>query len=217
MRSMKRNVRIFALLLCAALLLPGCGKKECPAAAPSGVTPASAQAASSKTAGSRQTAGSEAQSGASSEKVGTVPQGGMVKTIRTDSQSFNEKFKKNPIDQDYVSEMKKALSNVDMAKVSDKYAGIWEKEISNAYGKLKNALAADSTMKWKQIETGQKTWETGKDAALKKIGDDAAAAGGSLAQVEASSGAMDYYRSRAAELYRQLFDYDKNYAYQFKK
>ena len=210
---MKRNVWIFAVVLCAALLLPGCGKTDCPATASSGVTSSSALAVSSE-APSSQAASSE-QSVSEETRQGDVSsQGGIEKTISTDSKEFNEKFKKNPIDASYVSDIKKAFSNLDTAKVSDKYAGLWEKDIIHAYAALKKDLSADAA-KWKPIEADQKSWESGKDAALKKIGDDAMEQGGTLARVQASSDAMEYYRSRAAKLYRQLYDYDKNYTYAF--
>lgn len=211
---MKRNVRIFAVVLCAALLLPGCRKTtNCLAAAPSGTAPSSGQAVSSQ-ADSSEAADSETAQSAAEPYVqgGTVSQGGIVKTIRTENTKFNEKFMKNPIDVKYAAEMKKVFSNLDMAKVSDQYAGIWEKEIVHAYAALKKCLSSDSA-KWQQIEADQKAWESGKDAALKKIGDNAAAMGGSMARLQASSGAMDFYRDRAAQLYLKLYECNKNYTY----
>lgn len=215
---MKRNVRIFAVLLCAALLLPGCHKTDDAAVAPANTVPASSQADSSQAPVSSDAPSSEAASSeqAASESVrqsNASSQGGIVKTVSTDSKEFNEKFSKNPLDPAYAAEIKKAITTADMEKVLDKYTGLWEKEIIHAYAVLKKDLPSDSA-KWKQIETDQKAWESGKDAALKKFADDAAQ-GGSLARVEASSDGMEYYRSRAAQLYRQLYDCDKNYTYAF--
>lgn len=139
----------------------------------------------------------------------------MVKNPATDSNDFNNKFKANPIDKAYIPELKAAVSNVDMVKVSNKYANIWGKEVDHAYSELKTALMTSSTQKWKTIETEQKKWTDGKAASLKKIVDDAAAAGGSMAQVEAASKTTDFYRNRAVQLYRQLYDTNKNYTYAY--
>lgn len=215
---MKRNVRIFAVLLCAALLLPGCHKTDDAAVAPANTVPASSQADSSQApssdAPSSQAASSEQTASQEARQSNASSQGGIVKTAGTDSKEFNEKFSKNPVDASYTKEIKKAIATADMEKVFDKYAGLWEKEIIHAYAALKKALPSDSA-KWKQIEADQKAWESGKDAALKKIGDDAMAQGGTYARVQASSDGMEYYRSRAVQLYRQLYDCDKNYTYAF--
>ncbi len=211
---MKRNVWIFAAVLCTVLLLSGCQNKttQCLATAPSGAASISSSL-SSKTPSSK-AASSEQTSSEAKQPAGVSSQGGIVKTIGTDSKSFDEKFKKNPIDASYSKAINQAISNLDMVKVSDKYAGLWEKEIIHAYAALKKDMASDPA-KWKQVEAGQKSWESGKNAALKKIADDAAAVGGSQAQVQASSDGMEYYRARAVVLYRQLYDYDKNYTYAF--
>lgn len=214
MRFMKRSVWIFSAVLCAALLLSGCQNKatQCLADAPSSAASVSSSAASA--APFSQVASSVQASSAVKQPAGISSQGGIVKTIGTDSKSFDEKFKKNPIDASYAKAINQAISNLDMVKVSDKYAGLWEKEIIHAYAALKKDMASDSA-KWKQAEDSQKSWESGKDAALKKIADDASAMGGSQARVQASSDGMEYYRARAAVLYRQLYDYDKNYTYAF--
>ena len=220
---MKRKTFVFAAALCAALLFSGCRKADSQVIAPVASAPSS-QAASSQAAEASSQAVSSAQGGASSEADAEVSQpgsvesqGGIVKTVRTDSEKFNQLFSKNPLDQAYAAEMNNAISTVDMEKVSDKYAGLWEKEVIYAYAALKKNLASGSAEKWKQVEAGQKTWESGKAAALKKISDDAAAAGGTSARVQASSDAMEYYRARAAALYRMLYDVAPDYGYAYKK
>ena len=216
---MKRNAFVFAAALYAVLLFSGCRKTvACQAVAPAGSAPVSSRGASLRADVSSAAVSSQAEVSSQENMDVSQPgaienQGGMVKTIRTDNAGFNAKFQKNPLDAAYVSEMKKALSNVDAVKVSDKYAGLWEKEIIHAYAALKKELAADSPAKWRQIEASQKSWESGKDAALKKIGDDAAAAGGSLGQVQAASDTMEYFRERAAALCLLLYGVDPNYTY----
>ncbi|HCW79495.1 MAG TPA: hypothetical protein DG942_00125 [Ruminococcaceae bacterium] len=234
---MKKAVPFFMAALCAAVLFSGCSFQhgassaaQSPAnsssshtgsvtlivnSAPSGVTQSSSQGSSKSTASSedlstgKNTAGNPANY-VTREK--TASQGNIVKPESTDSSEFNKKFKDNPVDKHYVSEINNAVSNIEIVKVSDKYAGLWEKEIVNAYSELKNKAGSSA---WKQIEADQKNWENGKAAAIQKISEDAKASGGSMAQAEAASGAMDYYRDRAAQLYRRLFDYDKNYSYAF--
>lgn len=139
-------------------------------------------------------------------------QPGQVLDITTDNKAFDALFKKNPIDKKYIQESNNALSSVDMVKLSNKYAGIWEKEITSAYTRLcKLAKGGELT----KIKDGQTAWENGKSEALKKISDTAQAAGGSMAQVNEASAVMDFYRSRAAQLYRALYSYDKNFSYAY--
>lgn len=102
---------------------------------------------------------------------------------------------------------------MDMVNVSNHFASVWQKEISSAWEKLQRAMAADSSGKPAEYRAEQEKWESGKTAALRKISASAQAAGGSMAQVEEASQAMDFYRSRAAEIYRELYAYDPNYTY----
>ena len=219
---MSRNAALFALALCAALLLPGCVKKETPSSpAPvSSPAPISSAASGQEETGAPQSASSRGESSTrpepSSAAPGTPVQNGPLKTIRTDNEKFNGKFQKNPLDAAYMKEMNGAVSTAAMADVCDKYAGLWQKEVPHAYESLRTALSTDSTTKWRTIEAGQKQWESGTPAALEKIASDAAAAGGSIARVEAASGRMDYYRDRAAALYRSLYDLRPDYGYAYK-
>lgn len=155
---------------------------------------------------------------ASSETLSSEPpesEPGKVLTITTDDEAFNKKFAENPIDKAYIKESDEAVSTVDMVNVSQKYAAVWQKEIARAWSELQKQMSADSSGKPAQLKAEQQKWENGKDAALKKISDGAYAAGGSMAEVNAASGTMDFYRSRAAQLSRELYDYDKNYTYAF--
>lgn len=213
---MNRNAAPLALLLCAALFFTGCAGKNAASSSPAAVSSAASQQAPRAVSSS---SGEEAAQSAVSSQA-DVPsdaeagvQNGPVKTIRTNNEEFNKKFQKNPLDAAYVKEMNGAVSTKDMAAVSEKYAGLWQKEIEHAYGALKTALAADSTTKWQSAEDGQKTWESEKAGKLKKIADDAAAAGGSIAKLDAASGTMDFYRDRAAALYLSLYEADPDYTY----
>lgn len=215
MQSMKRAGLIFGAALCAVLLFSGCGDADIPAAsskashivleadssAQVSSGPASAAAASSA-ADARTPAGR----GSGNEDV--------VNPVSTDSEAFNIKFKNNPIDAKYAAEMDDAESTTDIVKVSDKYTDVWSKEIDHACAELKKALASD-TGKWSGVESGQKAWEAGKDAEIQKINAQAQVDGGSMARITAASEAMEYYRSRAAELYRVLYGVEPDFTYAF--
>ena len=134
--------------------------------------------------------------------------------IVTDSKAFDALFKQNPIDTAYISDSGNAYTNVAMVQVAEKYSKLWQSEIDSAYIKL---LSLANTSDKNSLKSEQEKWVNATPAALDKINKDAQAAGGSLAQVNASSRVMDYYRTRAAHIYRELYTYDKNYSYNFKK
>jgi len=163
---------------------------------------------------------SQSPSSVSSAAAGNRPsdsQPGQVIVIQTDDKDFDKLFKTNPIDKVYIQESNKAFSNVEMIQLSDKYADIWSKEVTHAYAELTKYMELDSSKKPETLRAEQKKWVDGKTEALKKIGDAAQAAGGTMAQVDAASGVMDYYRTRAAQLYKELYTYNKNYSYAYNK
>ena len=65
------------------------------------------------------------------------------------------------------------------------------------------------------LESEQQAWSDGTEAALEEFRADAQAVGGTMAQVDEASRVMDYYRSRAVELYEELYAIDPNYTYHF--
>lgn len=211
-----------ALLLALALLAaPGCRKRggeAVPAgtSAPPGtsVSPqGSAAPQGSAGPGESVSPGTSAAPGtaSSSAQGGTVPQQGPVLTVRTDSEAFDRLFAENPLDKKYKAEIAAAVSNLEMAKVSDRYAELWRAETDRAWAELQKPMKLDSSGKPAALEAEQRKWEDGREAALKKIADDAQAAGGSLAQVETSSRVMEFYRGRAAQLYRELYGYTQKF------
>jgi hypothetical protein len=210
-----RISQVLACACAASLLLGGCALFRGADQSSSSAVPAASfgsSAVSQEAAGSSSQAQSALSSAASapamSEPASSEP--GPVITIQTDNEAFNAKFKENPIDKAYIAASNKAVSTVEMVNVSNQYSQLWEAEVKHAYSELTKAAADDSKFK-----DEQQKWESGKDAALKKIGKDAAAAGGSMAQVNEASQRMDYYRSRAAQLYRELYDYNKNFDYAY--
>jgi hypothetical protein len=225
---MKRLKLVPAVLLSAALL-SGCSgfgtaSSAAPAYSQTQQASSAAPAAAASSAAARQSAApassapaasaAPASSAAASGQQTTVTQNGPVKIIETDSAAFNAKFAANPIDKAYSSDMAGAASTLAMVTVSGNYTGLWNAEVSHACEQLKTALK-DNGDKLSAFEADQQKWEDGKTAALAKITAEANATGGSLARLNAASGAMEYVRSRAAALYRQLYDLDPNFTYAY--
>ncbi|MVB10900.1 hypothetical protein CAFE_16010 [Caprobacter fermentans] len=211
---MKKNfpATIFAAALALTLLLPGCSLiHQSPAASSES---SSSQSLSSQPASSQD----DPSSDGSSSDPGEPPadsEPGRVLTITTDNEKFNQKFSENPVDKAYIKESDQAVSTVDMVNVSQKYAGLWQKEIDHAWSELSQKMSSDSSGKPAELKAEQEKWQNEKDTKLKKIVSDALSGGGSMAEVNAASQEMDFYRSRAAQLYRELYDYEKNYSYAY--
>lgn len=208
------NRRKLSIVLAAAIAfsaLAGCGQ---PKAGNVSSAPSSSQTAVSSQA--PQSSAPQSEAPVSSETVsakGNEPaesQSGPVLSIETDDKEFNKKFKDNPIDKAYIKASNNAISSVQMVNISNEYSMIWASEVTSAYQKLEKLAAGDALNK---IKAEQTAWLNGKKDALNKISSDAQAAGGTMAQVNEAGGIMDYYRSRAAQVYKELYAYDKNYSY----
>lgn len=219
---MKKNltVSVLAGALAMAALLPGCSLFR--RSVESSAKPQSSSSSPSSPAASSQIS-SEPASSSEDPASGHVvtpaqpaeSQPGPVLTITTDSAAFNEKFAGNPVDKAYIKESNKAVSTVDMVNVSQKYAGLWQTEITHAWSMLSQKMSTDSSGRPAALKSEQQKWESGREAALKKITNDALSAGGSMAEVNAASETMDFYRSRAAQLYRELYDYDPDFSFAY--
>jgi uncharacterized protein YecT (DUF1311 family) len=215
---MKRNLpaSILAGALALALLLPGCSLFHSAQETSSAPEESSSSSASSQTSSLPASSGesvSSADSAVVSDPSDSQP--GRVLKITTDNEAFDQKFGENPLDQAYIKESDQAVSTVEMVNVLDQFSALWEKEITHAWSQLQIKTSTDSSNKPAALKAEQQKWEAGKDAALKKIADDSLSAGGSMAVVDAASEKMDFYRSRAAQLYRALYEYDKNYSYAY--
>lgn len=204
---------LFAAMCAAAVLFGGCslfsGKNASSAVPAASFGSSSAQSSSgvSSQASSRAASSSSELSSHPNQPTGSQP--GPVLTITTDSEAFNEKFKGNPIDKAYIAESNKAISTVDMVNVSRKYTKVWQNEVDSAWSELQKYKYPEA------LGAEQRKWEDGKAAALRKISEDAQSAGGSMAEVNAASQTMDFYRSRAAQLYRELYNYKKDFSYAY--
>ena len=205
--------RMTAAVLAAAFVLgaAGCGQREQAAAsAAAGGSSSLAAPESAAESFSAPDAASDAVS-AAGEDVNS-PEAGegadVVIPIETDSPEFDKLFAENPIDASYVKEMADAVSTLDMVAVCRKYAELWEAEIDGGMEKLLSLATDDREVYRKE----QEDWETGRDANLAAI-DEQAGAGGSLSQLNAASERMDFFRTRANQILRELYSYDPSFTY----
>lgn len=230
MKAMNKPIKLIALAAAAAVALGlaacsgGASSSVAGSDAPSqnGQSAASSEAEKSESASSQEqdpgdSSGTGSESSAAGSQAPSIDepaegeQPGQLIDIETGNAAFDQKFKNNPIDQQYLKEMQNAISNVDMVTVSEKYTSLWKTEIEQAYKKLQN-LAADDKEAYAEE---QAQWEKDTPAALEKIYESAGSVGGSLAAVNAASQTMDYYRTRAAQIYAELYTYDPEFTYEF--
>ena len=200
----------------AMLILPGCSHHQAKEAAAKPASSSSSQVSSAASSQAVSSGEKQVSSQASTPAGPSASQPGPVLKITTDNAAFNQKFANNPIDKAYIKESNQAVSTVDMVNVSQKYSGLWQKEVDHAWKELLKKAKTDSSGKPAKLQAEQKKWEAGKSAALKKINSDAFAAGGSMAEVNEASQVMDFYRNRAAQLYRELYQYEPDYSYAYK-
>lgn len=148
-----------------------------------------------------------------SAETSSLPQegeGSASSAASGDNEAFEEKFEANPLDAAYREASMEAVSNKDMAELAETYAHYWESEVNSGYERLM-ALSGND----KDIEAGQEQWRSGYTQAMEEIASNAAALGGSMASVEEATLRMEYYRSRAKEIYGMLYAYDPDFQYQF--
>lgn len=214
MNRAKRLTCTVAALLCM-VLLAGCSKTQQASAStplsPSSVDTPVSSAVSSAPSASSQEAPSLPPSAEQPPESGSA---GQTIPIETSDKNFNVLFAKNPLDTAYVKENDQAVSTVEMIQISEKYSALWKKEVQNAYDSL---LKTAPVEKQASIKQEQQKWEQNLDAQIEKISTEAQNAGGSLAQLDASSKRMELYRTRAAEVYQELYQYKKELSFAYGK
>ena len=204
--------RMTAAVLAAVFVLgaAGCGQRAQGTASAAESASSLAAAESAAESSSAPDAAPDASS-AADEDVNS-PEAGegatVVIPIETDSPEFDKLFAENPIDASYVKEMADAVSTLDMVAVCEKYAELWEAEIDGGMEKLLSLATDDREVYRKE----QEDWETGRDANLAAI-DEQAGTGGSLSQLNAASERMDFFRTRANQILRELYSYDPSFTY----
>lgn len=204
--------RMTAAVIAALFVLgaAGCGQRAQGTASAAESASSLAAAESAAESSSAPDAAPDASS-AADEDVNS-PEAGegadVVIPIETDSPEFDKLFAENPIDASYVKEMADAVSTLDMVAVCEKYAELWEAEIDGGMEKLLSLATDDREVYRKE----QEDWETGRDANLAAI-DEQAGTGGSLSQLNAASERMDFFRTRANQILRELYSYDPSFTY----
>jgi ABC-type glycerol-3-phosphate transport system substrate-binding protein len=185
--------------LAAAMLLSAVALTGCSQSAEEGSSTESAVSSAVESTAASEDVSSEVVSSedASSEEESRDPE--------STTDDFTTVFAENPIDTDYEQQMAEAVTSQDMIAVSTTYAGLWEAEVAHAYDLLLQSGAPD-------IAEEEATWESTKDDQLQAlydtIGDD-----GSAALVSRASVTMNFYRDKAEELYRQLYQYNPDFTY----
>lgn len=209
---MKKSKFLFVILTFAVLLsFSACKNNDSESMVPASKMKVSSSSPESKEESSS-VASEEPNSTAERVKRNESQQGPVI-DIQTGNEGFDEYFKSNPIDKKYVIDSNKAFSSVEMVDVSNKYAKIWEDEITFAYNKLIKNADSKNIDKYK---SEQQNWINEKDSAVEKIIADSQSLGGTMAQVDSASKIMEYYRKRAVKIYSELYTFDKNYTYKFK-
>lgn len=207
-----------ALLVVVALLF-GCKSKEAPTSSAGSSSSSAPSSSSSKVESSSSepeassSSSSEAESSSSNTYSSVEP--AHSEPPASNNATFNEVFAQNPIDKAYKEDSKDAVSTQEMVELADRYAQIWSYEINYAYDKLMGHL---STSEQQSLQKEQDNWYNGLESAIEKIYSDAVAEStGTIAQLTASSNILEYYKSRAVDLYLRLFEYEPELTYYYEQ
>lgn len=214
------HARFTALLLvsslCVACIAAGCGNKS------TAQNSSSAQIASSESAVSSQTVSAKSSEAASSKvpSVASKAESTVSKThgieaapeskvssALTKDERFNKKWAANPIAAAMQKEMDAADTNKKIVDMYSKYAQKWQNEIAATYDRLMTVSGNDAALKNEQT-----TWVNGKEAALQKV-KNSVASEGTGAAIGVASKVMQFYQSRAQQLYFELYKYDPNFSF----
>lgn len=132
-----------------------------------------------------------------------------VPSQAVDLAQFAELFAKNPIDAAYKKALDTATATSDMVSVMSDYTRVWEQEMQAAFKQL---IALDDN---EQYRSEQETWGRETPDVLEKIKTDALKDDGTLGAVVAAEQTMNYYRTRAERLYKQIYGISGTITYQY--
>ena len=209
-----------ALFLSACLLLAtaGCGNKQSTAAVSSAASQVSSAVES--TASDVSAAASSAVDSSSSEAASTaektvsksgaitaVPESGAVSSSPSSDPAFNKKWSANPLDKAFKTASEEADTNKKILQLYSDYADKWQNEVASAYERLMTVSGNDAALKNEQTE-----WVNGKADALQKL-KESVASDGTGAALAVANKTMQFYRSRAQQLYFELYKYDPNFSF----
>ncbi len=124
-------------------------------------------------------------------------------TVFTDDEDFNRLFAENRLNKEYNEEMKLPETVADMRVVTEDFCRRWQSEAENAYDKLYKALE-DMPAEQEKLAQSQEQWrseleETEQSFIMEASGN------GTYGMLAADSAMMNYYKSRAAVLYHQIY------------
>jgi uncharacterized protein YecT (DUF1311 family) len=205
---MKKIITIAAAILTILSVFSGCSKS------PSYSVVSSEDPSSSETSSivSSQASSSEIDASVSSAPTHSSetssPEDSFLPKIDTENDDFDAKFAENVLDRAYEEEIKSAYTTTDWVMIATKYAEQWQSEIDNAYKCL--LVAVDDTA---SVKADQAKWQAETDAKISELKSQADENGGSLVRFNVSNEIMLLYRSRAAELYEQLYAYDPDFSF----
>lgn len=200
------------LTAASCLLFAACGERGETASSAASVSSAVSAEAPQETGSGMPEEQDASITGGNSEDLNNPEEGegtSLVIPIETDSPEFDAKFKENPIDAAYVAESANLVSTIEIVEACERYAALWEKEIDVGMEKLLS-LATDDREQYKKE---QEDWETGREANLKALAEQAGE--GSLGQIEAAGSRMDFFRARANAVLRELYSYDPDFTYAY--
>lgn len=123
---------------------------------------------------------------------------------------FESYFAKNPIDPAYQETFDSAVSTIAMVEAANQFADVWKQEIKGCYEKLLTLAPGE---KQAQIEQQQEKWQAESQGRIDEIVENAQKDNGTLGRVQSAVDVMNFYRSRAKELYGLLYEYDQNFSY----
>ncbi len=180
---------LLAAMAVAAVSLAGCGATGGEASsggADAAASPASSAAEESAPASDAAPSGSE--SGADAD--------------------FEAKFAENPLDASYSEQADQLSTTQELVSLASTYAGLWNSEIIHAYEELLQYPDQE------EVAQDQQTWDAEKDDRLAALLSEVTGEG-TAAQIEKNTIAMNFYRDKAKELYRQLYARDPDYTYSY--
>lgn len=124
--------------------------------------------------------------------------------VLTDNEQFNELFQNNSIDKQYDNELKYCESSTEMVNKTNEYAQKWYNEVFNAYDLL-ITLVDDEKAQYLQESFDE--WASTVSDTVNQYNEEARLNGGTNVQIlEASNKIMIFYRTQAAEYYKQIYE-----------
>lgn len=115
----------------------------------------------------------------------------------TDNTDFNTLFAQNALDTSYQTAVADATES-QMASIAAQYTGYWQAEVENAYAAL--ALATGEN-----YDEEKESWQSNAQLQTQEIYNAAKSEGGSMAVLAAYTEVMNLYKSKAAQLYEQVY------------